>query len=122
ETNDSRDGLRQPIPVRTLAGEPLSASARQRVELGPPVVLRGAPFGRNPAVVLELVQRGIERSVAYLQHLVGDLPQALANCPAMERFEGEDLQQQQVEGALDQIWRSAHVFTRLPRGYRHSSR
>ena len=62
----------------------------------------------DPALVLELVQRGVERSVAHLQDVTGYLLEALPDGPAVERLEGEDFENQQVERALDEIGWPAH--------------
>jgi type I restriction enzyme S subunit len=74
----------------------LAAEPSQRVELGTAVVLTGLPLGGNPSLLFQLVQGGIERSVAHLKDVAGNLLQALADCPAIERLQCQDLQQQQV--------------------------
>src|ERR1700732_5220908 len=56
ELDDVRDGGRQPLPVRRLRFEFLSAQAGERVELRPPVVFRLLPLGPDPAFLLQLVQ------------------------------------------------------------------
>ena len=48
------------------------AEARERVELGAPVVLRLLPLGRDPAFLLQLVQGRVERAFADLQHVSRD--------------------------------------------------
>ncbi len=61
------------------------------------------------------MQGGIERSIAHLQDVAGDLFQALANRPAVERLQRQNLQQKQVQGSLDQVGWSAHDrSSRLP--------
>src|SRR5262245_34304842 len=90
--DDAADRGRQTRPLRGFAAEMTPAGPRQRVELRPPVVLARAPFSLNPALLLELVQRGIERPVADLQHLARDLTEALADRPAVHRFERDDLE------------------------------
>ena len=114
QVDERRDGGRQPLPVGGFAFELAAARAGQRVELRSPIVLALLPLGGDPAVLLELVQRRIERAVADLQHVVRDLPQALADGKAVQRFEREDLQNQQVESALDEIGGFAHLLARLP--------
>jgi pimeloyl-ACP methyl ester carboxylesterase len=74
----------------------------------PTLVLRGDED--DPPRHLELVQRGVQRTVADLQDLAGDLLQALADGPAVERLEGENLQDQEVEGALHEIRGAAHLL------------
>src|SRR5688500_15273272 len=51
------------------------------VELRAAVVFRRLPLGLDPASLLELVQRGIERAVADVERVFGHLLQAVANGP-----------------------------------------
>jgi hypothetical protein len=53
--------------------------------------------------MLEAVERGIERPLLDEQDLVRELLDAARDRPAMERFEGQRLQNQQVEGALHEV-------------------
>src|SRR5260221_233085 len=55
------------------------------------------------------MERRIERAIAYMKNIGGDLPQTLADSPAMERFQRQDLENQQIQGALDQIGGFAHA-------------
>ena len=54
---------------------------RQGVDLRAALVLGGPPLGADPALLLQLVQGGIERAVAHLQRVLGHLSQALADGP-----------------------------------------
>src|SRR3979411_2796859 len=56
-----------------------SAKARQRIKLRPPVVLAGIPFRGDPALLLQFVQRRIQRSIADLENVSGNLFQSLAD-------------------------------------------
>src|SRR5262245_10756934 len=87
------------------------ARACELIELGPPVVLRRFPLGGDPALVLELVERRIERPFAHLENFPRNLAEPDADSPAVQRLERENLQDQEVECALNQIGRFAH---RLP--------
>ena len=64
----------------------------------------------DPAFLFELVERGIQRSVAHLQHVLGNLLEALPNRPRVERFEREDLEDQKVERALQEVGRLTHGY------------
>src|SRR5262245_11121559 len=108
--DDGRDGAREPLPVGAFAFEVLATRAGQVVELRAPPEVARLPLRGDPALLLELVQRGVERSVADLQRVIGDLPEALADRPAVHRLERQNLQDQEVERSLDEIWRLAHVF------------
>ena len=61
------------------------------------------PTAPQPAALLEPVQRGIERALLHLQDLARHLLQALGDRVAVNRPEGDDLQDQHVERALEQL-------------------
>src|SRR5205814_414739 len=107
--DDARDGGRQELPVRRLGFELLPARTGERVELRPPVVLRLLPLRGDPAFLLELVERGVEGAFADLKHLARDGLQATTDRPAVERLERENLENQQVEGALNEVAGLAHI-------------
>src|SRR5262245_52101922 len=116
------DGDREPCPALGFTIQVPAPRARQRIELRPAVVLRRPPLRFDPPLLLQLVQRGIERAVAHLQHIVRDLLQPLADRPAVQRFERQDLEDQQVQGPLNQVGWLAHLVNReentpLPLGY-----
>ena len=72
---------REDDPVKLLAfnRELLPTSCRERVVPCPSIVLRGAPLGLDPAVEQETLQGGVEGTLAYLQHFLGDLLEVLGN-------------------------------------------
>src|SRR2546427_6557752 len=115
ELHDARDGARKPAPVSGFLRKLPAAEPRQRIELGAAIILASFPFGGDPARLLELVQCGIKRSVADLQYFTRHLLQSLADCPAIQRLQRQDLQDQEIQSALDEITRSAHS---CPLGYR----
>ncbi len=49
------------------------------------------------------MQGRVERPLLHLQHLVRQLADAPGNRPAVERLDGERLENQQVEGSLDEV-------------------
>src|SRR5262249_9811461 len=102
------------IPLRHLALERAPAEPRQRVIFRAPSELAGLPLGFDPALLFQLVQRGVERAVADLEDIARHLQEPLADRPSMQRLEREDLQQQEVERALNQVGRFAHGL-----GYRY---
>jgi hypothetical protein len=57
------DGVRIPLPCANFSGELTSAGGGELVEFCAPVVLRRSPFGVEPPLVLEPVERGVERSL-----------------------------------------------------------
>src|SRR6266478_9263988 len=88
--------------------ETATAGTGQRVEFRAPPELARFPLGRNPASQFQLVERGVKRPVADLELLVRHFLESLADGPSVLRFERDDLQQQQVERSLDEIWWFAH--------------
>ena len=78
------------------------------IELGTPVILALFPFCANPALLLELVQGRVERSVANLQYIARNLCQAQADRPAVQRLERQNFQDQEIESPLDKVGWSAH--------------
>src|ERR1700730_456432 len=97
------------MPVRCLRVEFLLAQSRERIKLCAPVIFGLLPLGRDPAFLLQLVQRRIEGSFAYLQHIPGDGPQTQADGPPVQGLEREDLQEEEIEGALNQVVGFAHI-------------
>ena len=56
------------------------------VVLRPPAELGDGPLRLDPALMLEAMQRGIERALVDLQHVFGDLLDALRDRPAVQRL------------------------------------
>jgi hypothetical protein len=93
--------LRQAFPVRCLTGQFAAAQTRQRVELRAPPDLAGVPFRRYPALLLQLVERWIARSIANLQNIGGDLFEPLADGESVERLQSQDLKKEGFQGTLN---------------------
>ena len=92
QSHDVRNCGGEAVPVGAFLIELLAAKTSERVELGAAVVFARLPFGRDPALLFEFVKSGIERAVAHLENVSGNLRQALADGPAVEWFEGEDFE------------------------------
>src|SRR3712207_4981047 len=67
------DGAREARPRLRLQLELRAPARGERVELRAPVVLRLPPLGRDPPALLEAVQRGVEGTLAHLQHVARGL-------------------------------------------------
>ena len=102
------NGGGEAVPVGGFLFELLAAKTRERIELGAAIVFAGLPLGGDPALLFEFVKGGIERAVADLENVAGDLLEALADGPAVERFEGEDFEEEKIECALEKVGRFAH--------------
>src|SRR5258708_9261610 len=111
QLNDPRNGARKPAPVVGFFFELSPPEPCKRIVFRPPAILGRFPFGCNPALLLQLVQSRVERSVAHLQHVAGYLLQPLTDGEAVQRLKGQDFQQQHVQRALHQIRRFAHYVS-----------
>src|SRR5579863_8293555 len=116
QSHDGANGVRQAIPIGRLFLELPAAQSRQGVEFRPPSEFAGLPLSGDPALLLELVKSRVQRSIADLQDVPGDLFQTLADSPAMKGLKGKNLENQEIQCALYQIGRFAHgACPRLPR-------
>jgi len=59
-------------------------------------------------LLFEPMECGIERPLRNLQGILADLLDPLRNRPPVLRFEGDGLQDQEIQRSLDQIRRLAH--------------
>ena len=76
-------------------------AARQRVELrlAAGIVMTGLRL--QPALLLEAMERRVERALRDLQHLAAHLLDALGDRPAVLGLERDGLENQQIERALN---------------------
>src|SRR6476661_4071260 len=100
---DPAHGLGVLAPDLGLAVELFLPGLGEPVELGAAVVLRDAPFGLDGPLVLEPVERRIERSLVDLEQIAGHLLDALGHAPPMLGPQAQSLQDQQIESALQKI-------------------
>src|SRR4029079_14282529 len=98
-----RDRAGQALPVLLLLGELLPSLAGELIELGLAVVLGIAPFRLDQPLLLQPVQRRIERSLVHLQHVLRELLDPLGDSPSMHRVTGERAQDQEIQRALKQV-------------------
>ena len=71
------------IELGAFGGELPAAGGGERVVAGAAVVLRRAPLGLHPAVEQQPLERGIQRALADLQHVVRRQAQVLDDAVAM---------------------------------------
>src|SRR5438093_13157418 len=104
---------RQPLPAFQLAFELFPPLAGQRVELCIASEIGRLPFGADPALMLETMQRGIQRALSDRQRVAREELDALGDAPAVQRRAGDGLPDEQIQGALEQIRRFRQLTPRL---------
>ena len=88
---------------------PVAEAVREAIETEEgPVVLGDLPLGGDPSLALESIERGIERSLIHDEHIARHVADALRDRPSVERPEGERLQHEQVQRALEYLDWFAH--------------
>src|SRR5271156_5006255 len=80
---DAGDGLRQALPALFLFGKLLAALGGQAVVAGAAIVLRGAPLGADPAVLLHAMEGGIEGAFFDAEDVFGNQLDMESNAVAM---------------------------------------
>src|SRR5262245_14756518 len=103
-----------PFPVLRLLGELLPPGAGDGVVLGFPVVVGSAPARRNPSALLEAEERGIDRALIELEHVLADLLDAPGDPVTMKRSHClERLEHHEVQSALENVCLVAHRLSCL---------
>ena len=90
----------------------------ERIELGLAAGVGFTPFGLDPPFALEPVEGGIEGALLDLEDFLGDLLDALGDGPAVLGLECDGFQDEEVEGALDEVVWFAHSMTIYTRNCR----
>src|SRR6185312_5580047 len=106
--NNQINGCREALPTFHFFFQARTPGGGERVELDLPSGLAFAPFTPNPALLLQAVQCGIQRSLLHLQHLIGCLLDSLGDGPAVLGLQRKRFQDQQVQCSLHQVIRFAH--------------
>ena len=101
--HNGRDRGGQPLPAGGFAFQLRATRPGQRIVFGAAVVVALAPFGRNPALLFEAVEGRIQRALLDLQDFVGHLPDALCDGPAVPGSKRKGFEDQQIEGALNEV-------------------
>jgi hypothetical protein len=91
----------EPSPFRQLSSQMSAASARERVEFDLAARVDSTRLCGDPAVLLETIQRGIQRPLRNLKRLAGDLFNALGDRPSMFGLDLDGSENEEVERALD---------------------
>ena len=83
--------------------ELLSPCGGLAVERDAPPFRGHARFTRDESAVHHPVERRVQRSLIHREHVTRHLLNAFGNRPAVKRPSGERLENEQVEGALQQV-------------------
>src|SRR5690349_17550064 len=103
ETQHAIHRARRPLPFRHFGVELPLALARDRVEPRPPIVVRDAPFGPDPAATLHALQRGIEGTLVDVENVARDLTEPDGESPSVHWLDGQELEREHLEGALEHL-------------------
>src|SRR5678815_1076375 len=90
-------------PALRLRNEGAAPRGRERVEPGRPVLLGGSPFALDPRLLLEPLQRRIERALSHPEQVLGLLLNELAQGPPVHGPSGERSQDEEIECAAEEI-------------------
>src|SRR5688500_17634646 len=97
------DGGRASRPALRLDIQPLATGARQRVKARAARIFRLTPLGVEPAGPLEPLERGQQRSGIDFEDPARHLFYTARDPEAVHRLQAERFENQQVEGALDDV-------------------
>src|SRR4029078_9754004 len=93
----------QAHPVGALILELAAPFTSQCVEARVAAGLGGRPFGGDPPAFLEAMERGVQRTLLHLQYVARDLLEPLRHGIAVNGPERDDLEDEHVERALQQV-------------------
>src|ERR1700686_1163113 len=100
---NSRDDLRHAVPVFGFCLQPALPGGGQTIVSSFAVVLRRAPFACDPTLMLQTIERRVERALLNLEALLGHLLDAQQDAIAMQRAEGNGFEDQHIESALQKV-------------------
>lgn len=109
---DFEDGLGVLSPLGGFGAELIAAGLGELVVLGSPVVFGEPPLGLDEAFAFESVECLVERGVFDGEDVVGALADPSGDGVAVHGVPGEGLEDQDVEGALEQVHRRMRVRVR----------
>ena len=100
---DQADGFGQAIPTGGFGFEGFAAFAGEAVELGFAAGVGRFPVGGEEAAIFEAVEGGVEGAFGGLDYAAGDLFEALGDGVAVDGAEGDDFEDEEIEGALGEV-------------------
>src|SRR5688572_8318317 len=103
ESENQLNGVGEALPRRGLARELLPPRGRELVELRAPAELGDTPLGAHEPVVLETVERGVQRPLIHAERVAGNLLDAARHGPAVHGLAAEVPEDQQSERSLEEF-------------------
>ena len=101
---DRRECTSEFRPLIALFSELLPAGGCNGVDLHPPAGLRLLPLAADEITCLEPVQRRLERAGVDGEHVAGQRLDPLREIVPVRRLRSKELEDDQIEGALEQRW------------------
>ena len=102
----SEDARHEPghlLPAVRFAAKLTASGRRQSIIFGFALVVGFAPLAGDEALVFQAVERGVERTLLDFEAVAGDLLDAEENAVSVQWAEGDGLEDQKVERALQKI-------------------
>jgi hypothetical protein len=106
---DQVDGGGEAVPVGGFLFELGTARGGERVELCLTPGFAFCPFGLDPALLLKAMKGGVKGALLHLQDFAGKLLNPLGDSPAVHWFKEEGFEDEEVEGALNEVAWFAHA-------------
>src|SRR5271163_2866555 len=102
-SQDSCDDVSHAVPIFGFCLQAAFPCRCERVVFRFALIFRLAPFARDPALVFEAIERGIERALLDFQAVLRDLLNAKKNTVAVEGAERDGFKYEHIEGALQKV-------------------
>src|SRR5688572_18684122 len=119
--DDFPDRGDEAVEPLAFSSELSSTSGSERVVARATVVLRCAPCGGHPPVQEQTLESRVEGPLANLQNFFGLDPNLLGDVVAVHRPALQRAQDQQVERALEEVWRLIEDSHRISMGSIHEA-
>ncbi len=94
---------RESLPGSELAIELFPSLACERIDFRRAADVGILPFRRDPSLMFQTMKSWIERALADREDVSGENLDLFGDTPAMRGFTREQLEDQQIEGPLQQI-------------------
>ena len=97
------DGFGEAIPAGFFLGESSAAFAGEAIKFGFTAGVGLFPVGGEKISIFEAVEGGVQGAFGGVDYTAGDLFEALGDGVAVDGTEGDDFEDEEVEGALGEV-------------------